>query len=91
MQKHNRLCKAADLISMYLKSSVKRSCQRRLEILELVLTKNNKAASEKLTELLENDIKVMERSYHEDLLNITSEECEKIINDARIRRYTKFS
>ena len=91
MQKHNRLRKAADLISMYFKSSVRRSCQRRLDILELVLTHDNKAASDKLIELLENDIKVMEHSYREGLLDINDQECEEIINGAKIHSRTKFS
>ena len=91
MQKHNRLRKAADLISMYLKSSEQRSCQFRLEILELVLAQNNLAASEKLIELLEHDIKVMEYSYHHDLLNITEQECEEIINDAKLHLHSEFS
>ncbi|MFA0544279.1 FCD domain-containing protein, partial [Vibrio sp. 10N.222.52.B7] len=48
MQQHNRLRKATDLVSMHIQSSVIKSCQRRLEIIELVLEGNNHVASAKL-------------------------------------------
>ncbi|PSW17283.1 FCD domain-containing protein [Photobacterium sanctipauli] len=79
MQQHNRLRKATDLVSMHLQSSVSKSCQRRLDIIELVLDGNNQAASTKLAQLLENDIRVMKRTYN-DVMNVTRAQREKLIN-----------
>ncbi|MEZ8757421.1 GntR family transcriptional regulator [Vibrio splendidus] len=79
MQQHNRLRKATDLVSMHIQSSVIKSCQRRLEIIELVLEGNNHVASTKLAQLLENDIRVMKRTYN-DVMNISMEQRESLIN-----------
>lgn len=79
MQQHNRLRKATDLVSMYFQSSVSTSCQRRLDIIELLLEGNNQAAAVKLTHLLENDIRVMKRTYS-DVMNVPQTEREKLIN-----------
>lgn len=78
MQQHNRLRKATDLVSMHVQSSVARSCQRRLDIIELVLNQDNQAAAGKLAQLLENDVRVMTRTY-KDLMNITLCEREELI------------
>ncbi|MFA0544622.1 GntR family transcriptional regulator [Vibrio splendidus] len=79
MQQHNRLRKATDLVSMHIQSSVIKSCQRRLEIIELVLEGNNHVASTKLAQLLENDIRVMKRTYN-DVINVSMEQRESLIN-----------
>lgn len=79
MQQHNRLRKATDLVSMHIQSSVIKSCQRRLEIIELVLEGNNQVASTKLAQLLENDIRVMKRTYN-DVMNVSMEQRENLIN-----------
>ncbi|MDH5886818.1 GntR family transcriptional regulator [Vibrio splendidus] len=79
MQQHNRLRKATDLVSMHIQSSVIKSCQRRLEIIELVLEGNNHVASTKLAQLLENDIRVMKRTYN-DVMNVSMEQRESLIN-----------
>lgn len=79
MQQHNRLRKATDLVSMHIQSSVIKSCQRRLEIIELVLEGNNHIASTKLAQLLENDIRVMKRTYN-DVMNVSMEQRESLIN-----------
>ena len=79
MRQHNRLRKATDLASMHLQSSVSKSCQRRLEIIELVLAGDNTAAAEKLTALLENDMRVMKRSYG-DVMKMSRAEWEKLVN-----------
>ncbi|MEZ9352355.1 GntR family transcriptional regulator [Vibrio splendidus] len=79
MQQHNRLRKATDLVSMHIQSSVIKSCQRRLEIIELVLEGNNHVASAKLAQLLENDIRVMKRTYN-DVMNVSMEQRESLIN-----------
>lgn len=65
MQQQNRLRKATDLISMHLKSSVVKACQRRLDILDAVLAGDNTDAAVQLKALLENDIRVMESSYQQ--------------------------
>ncbi|WKY57237.1 GntR family transcriptional regulator [Vibrio sp. SNU_ST1] len=79
MQQHNRLRKATDLVSMHIQSSVTKSCQRRLEIIELVLEGNNQTASTKLAQLLENDIRVMKRTYN-DVMTVSMEQRESLIN-----------
>lgn len=79
MQQHNRLRKATDLVSMHLQSSVSTSCQRRLDIIELLLTGNNQEAATKLAQLLENDIRVMKRTYSA-VMNVPQSEREKLIN-----------
>lgn len=78
MQQHNRLRKATDLISMHIQSSVVKSCQRRLEIIELLLRGENQTAADKLTQLLENDIRVMTRTYS-DVMNVSQDQRDKII------------
>ena len=79
MQQHNRLRKATDLVSMHIQSSVTKSCQRRLEIIELVLEGDNQTASTKLAQLLENDIRVMKRTYN-DVMTISMEQRESLIS-----------
>lgn len=79
MQQHNRLRKATDLVSMQLQSSVGSSCQRRLDIIELLLIGNNKEAADKLVQLLENDVRVMKRTYN-DVMNIPLSERQKLVN-----------
>ncbi|SON52582.1 GntR family transcriptional regulator [Vibrio tapetis] len=79
MQQQNRLRKATDLVSMHIQSSVSRSCQRRLDIMELVFDGDNQAAATKLAELLENDIRVMKRTY-KDVMNISQQQRESLIN-----------
>lgn len=79
MQQHNRLRKATDLVSMHIQSSVTKSCQRRLEIIELVLEGDNQTASTKLAQLLENDIRVMKRTYN-DVMTVSMEQRESLIN-----------
>ncbi|PNH92908.1 FCD domain-containing protein [Vibrio diazotrophicus] len=78
MQQHNRMRKASDLVSMHFQSSVSKSCQRRLEIINLVLEGNNLEASNKLTQLLENDIRVMQRTYNH-IVNLSQSESEKLV------------
>ncbi|MFM2587397.1 GntR family transcriptional regulator [Vibrio sp. TBV020] len=80
MQQHNRLRKATDLVSMHIQSSVAKSCQRRLDIIELVLKGENQAAATKLTQLLENDIRVMTRTYN-DVMNVPRQQRETLIRD----------
>lgn len=65
MQQQNRLRKATDILSMHLKSSIEKSCRRRLSILEHLLNGHNDQAADELTALLENDIRVMQNSYQE--------------------------
>ena len=84
MQQQNRLRKATDLVSMHIQSSVSRSCQRRLDIMELVLDGNNQAASEKLAQLLENDVRVMKRTY-QDVMNVSQEQREQIISSISLK------
>lgn len=79
MQQHNRMRKATDLVSMHIQSSVSKSCQRRLDIIELVLEGRNQDASKKLTQLLENDIRVMQRTYS-NVVSLSLPEREKLIN-----------
>ncbi|MFH0226080.1 GntR family transcriptional regulator [Vibrio furnissii] len=79
MQQHNRLRKATDLVSMHLQSSVSKACQRRLDIIELVLDGENQAAAKKLVQLLENDIRVMTRTYN-DVMNVTPLQREALID-----------
>ncbi|WP_135444771.1 GntR family transcriptional regulator [Vibrio tasmaniensis] len=79
MQQHNRLRKATDLVSMHIQSSVTKSCRRRLEIIELVLEGDNQTASTKLAQLLENDIRVMKRTYN-DVMTVSMEQRESLIN-----------
>ncbi|WP_367971679.1 GntR family transcriptional regulator [Vibrio scophthalmi] len=79
MQQHNRLRKATDLVSMHIQSSVSKSCQRRLEIIEQVLSGNNQAAAAKLAQLLENDVRVMTRTYN-DVMNTSQKQREHLIN-----------
>ena len=78
MQQHNRMRKASDLVSMHFQSSVSKSCQRRLEIINLLLEGNNLEASNKLTQLLENDIRVMQRTYNH-IVNLSQSEREKLV------------
>ena len=78
MQQHNRMRKASDLVSMHFQSSVSKSCQRRLEIINLVLEGNNLEASNKLAQLLENDIRVMQRTYNH-IVNLSQSEREKLV------------
>ncbi|MDC5812019.1 GntR family transcriptional regulator [Vibrio europaeus] len=78
MQQHNRMRKATDLVSMHIQSSVTKSCQRRLDIIELVLAGDNQGASKKLTQLLENDIRVMQRTYS-NVVNLSLSEREKLV------------
>lgn len=78
MQQHNRMRKATDLVSMHIQSSVTKSCQRRLDIIELVLAGDNQGASSKLTQLLENDIRVMQRTYS-NVVNLSLSEREKLV------------
>ncbi|MEI8657450.1 GntR family transcriptional regulator [Vibrio sp. Hal054] len=78
MQQHNRMRKASDLVSMHFQSSVSKSCQRRLEIINLVQEGNNLEASNKLTQLLENDIRVMQRTYNH-IVNLSQSEREKLV------------
>lgn len=79
MQQHNRMRKATDLVSMHIQSSVSKSCQRRLDILDLVIQGNNQAAALKLTELLENDVRVMQKTY-KGLISLPSSERKKLVN-----------
>ncbi|WP_373365109.1 FCD domain-containing protein, partial [Vibrio vulnificus] len=79
MQQHNRMRKATDLVSMHIQSSVIKSCQRRIEILDLVLESKNKEAAKKLTQLLENDIRVMQRTYS-NVIHLSLSEREKLVN-----------
>jgi len=79
MQQHNRMRKATDLVSMHFQSSVSKSCQRRLEIIDLVLDGNNLEASKKLALLLENDIRVMQRTYNH-IVNLSQSEREKLVD-----------
>ena len=79
MQQHNRLRKATDLVSMHIQSSVAKSCQRRLDILELLLNGDNQTAATKLTQLLENDIRVMTKTY-KDVMNVSRDQRENLIN-----------
>ncbi|WP_295898779.1 GntR family transcriptional regulator [uncultured Vibrio sp.] len=79
MQQHNRMRKATDLVSMYIQSSVTRSCQRRMDIIELILEGKNQDASNKLTQLLENDIHVMQRTYN-NVVNLSQSEREKLVS-----------
>lgn len=78
MQQHNRMRKATDLVSMHIQSSVSKSCQRRLDILDLLLQGHNQAAVEKLTQLLENDIVIMQRTYS-NIINLSAPERESLI------------
>jgi DNA-binding GntR family transcriptional regulator len=78
MQQHNRMRKATDLVSMHIQSSVTKSCQRRLDIIELVLAGDNQGASSKLTQLLENDIRVMQRTYS-NVVNLSLSERDKLV------------
>ncbi len=80
MQQHNRLRKATDLVSMHIQSSVTTSCQRRVEIIELLLKENNTQAATKLAQLLENDIRVMKRTY-KDVMNVPRAQRESLINN----------
>ncbi|OED63410.1 transcriptional regulator [Vibrio splendidus ZS-139] len=79
MQQHNRLRKATDLVSMHIQSSVIKSCQRRLEIIELVLKGDNHTASTHLAQLLENDIRVMKRTYN-DVMNVPKAQQKSLID-----------
>ncbi len=79
MQQHNRLRKATDLVSMHLQSSVSKACQRRLDIIDLVLAGNNQAAAKKLLQLLENDIRVMTRTYN-DVMKVTPFQRQQLID-----------
>ncbi|CAM3070343.1 GntR family transcriptional regulator [Vibrio mytili] len=79
MQQHNRLRKASDLVSMQLQSSVTTSCQRRLDIIELLLSGYNQQAADKLTQLLENDIRVMKRTYNE-VMNASELQRQQLLN-----------
>lgn len=78
MQQHNRMRKATDLVSMHIQSSVSKSCQRRLDILELVMQGDNQAAAQKLTQLLENDIRAMHYTYN-DVINLPQQEREHLV------------
>lgn len=78
MQQQNRMRKATDLVSMHIQSSVIRSCQRRLDIMNLVFEGDNQGASEKLAQLLENDIRVMNRTYQQ-VMNISQEQREQLV------------
>ncbi|WP_243977107.1 FCD domain-containing protein [Vibrio natriegens] len=80
MQQHNRLRKATDLVSMHIQSSVTTSCQRRVEIIELLLKGNNAQAATKLAQLLENDIRVMKRTY-QDVMNVPRAQREILLNN----------
>jgi len=77
MQQQNRLRKATDLVSMHIQSSVVKSCQRRLDIMELVLAGDNQSASTQLAQLLENDIRVMNRTYN-NVMNVSREQREQL-------------
>ncbi|MEZ9229665.1 GntR family transcriptional regulator [Vibrio amylolyticus] len=79
IQQHNRMRKATDLVSMHIQSSVTKSCQRRLDIIELILEGKNQDASKKLTQLLENDIHVMQRTYN-NVVNLSQSEREKLVS-----------
>ncbi len=63
MRQQNRLRRATDQVSMHLQTNVKKACGRRLTILELLLSGDNQEAAIKLKELLENDVRVMKRTY----------------------------
>ncbi|GAL22754.1 transcriptional repressor of aerobactin receptor iutR [Vibrio maritimus] len=78
MQQHNRMRKATDLVSMHIQSSVIKSCQRRLDIIELILHGKNQDAAHKLTQLLENDVRVMHYTYN-DVINLPPPEREKLV------------
>ncbi|MCF7483003.1 GntR family transcriptional regulator [Vibrio sp. J1-1] len=80
MQQHNRLRKATDLVSMHIQSSATTSCQRRVEIIELLLKGNNAQAATKLAQLLENDIRVMKRTYKE-VMNVPRAQRESLLNN----------
>lgn len=79
MQQQNRLRKATDLVSMHIQSSVVKSCQRRLDIMDLVLAGDNQSASAKLAQLLENDIRVMNRTYN-NVMNVSREQREQLLS-----------
>ena len=79
MQQQNRLRKATDLVSMHIQSSVIKSCQRRLDIMDLVLAGDNQSASAKLAQLLENDIRVMNRTYN-NVMNVSHEQREQLLS-----------
>ncbi|MBR9787134.1 MAG: GntR family transcriptional regulator [Vibrionaceae bacterium] len=85
MQQHNRLRKATDLVSMHIQSSVTTSCQRRVEIIELLLKGNNAQAATKLAQLLENDIRVMKRTYKE-VMNVPRAQRESLLNNV-VRKF----
>ena len=52
--------------------------------MELVLNGNNQAASEKLAQLLENDVRVMKRTY-QDVMNVSQEQREQIISSISLK------
>lgn len=86
MQQHNRLRKATDLVSMHIQSSVSKSCQRRLDIIDLVLTGQNDAAAVKLTQLLQNDVRVMESTYR-DVMNLPLSQREALITSMMAKSF----
>lgn len=79
MQQHNRMRKATDLVSMHIQSSVQKSCQRRLDIIELILQNDTAKAAKKLTQLLENDIRVMQKTY-QSIVNLSQTERETLVH-----------
>ncbi|MBW3695308.1 GntR family transcriptional regulator [Vibrio sp. T187] len=83
MQQHNRLRKATDLVSMHIQSSVSKSCQRRLDIIEMVLAGDNSSAATKLSQLLENDIRVMQRTYN-DVMNVSRSQRDSLIESITV-------
>lgn len=79
MQQHNRMRKATDLVSMHIQSSVKKSCQRRLDIIELILENDKVTAAQRLTQLLENDIGVMQKTY-QNIVNLSQSDRDALID-----------
>lgn len=65
MKQQNRLRRATDQVSMKMQTNVVKACQRRLDIMAALLNGQQNLAKELLTGLLENDIRVMQRTYQQ--------------------------
>lgn len=82
MRQHNRLRKPSDLLSMQLYTSVEKACRRRMLILQTLQAGDNHRASELLRALLENDIRVMHRTY-EKVDQLSRDELEHLVRQAQ--------
>ncbi len=82
MKQQNRLRKPSDLLSMQLHTSVEKACRRRMVILQTLQTGDNHEASELLRALLENDIRVMHRTY-EKVDQLSRSELERLVRQAQ--------